>query len=226
MLATLIRFKDKLAILRLFMEETFRLIVLSDDPLARAGLSSLLAALPDTLVVAQGGSDFLTAAIGSELDTTANLIIWDMGWDVSEREDDELLDPGVPLLVLAPDFNAAIVAWRLGCRAILSRQADEEQLVAAVAAVANGLVVLSPSLAEALTKGPVPGEATTSDLTAREMEVLLLLAEGLTNKAIAQRLSISDHTVKFHVNAILNKLDAQSRTDAVVRATRLGLLAL
>jgi len=58
------------------------------------------------------------------------------------------------------------------------------------------------------------------------MEVLAQLAEGLTNKAIARRLSISEHTVKFHVNAILTKLDAQSRTDAVVRATRLGLLAL
>jgi two-component system, NarL family, nitrate/nitrite response regulator NarL len=56
--------------------------------------------------------------------------------------------------------------------------------------------------------------------------VLRLLAEGLTNKAIAQRLEISDHTVKFHVNAILGKLNAQSRTDAVVRATRRGWLSL
>ena len=58
------------------------------------------------------------------------------------------------------------------------------------------------------------------------MEVLTLLAEGLTNKAIAHRLTISEHTVKFHVNAIMGKLDAQSRTDAVVRATRQGLIAL
>jgi DNA-binding NarL/FixJ family response regulator len=58
------------------------------------------------------------------------------------------------------------------------------------------------------------------------LEVLQLLAEGLPNKAIARRLDISDHTVKFHVNAILSKLGAQSRTDAVVRATRLGLILL
>ncbi|MBI1880571.1 MAG: response regulator transcription factor, partial [Chloroflexi bacterium] len=63
-------------------------------------------------------------------------------------------------------------------------------------------------------------------LTPRELEVLQLLAEGLPNKAIARRLDISDHTVKFHVNAILSKLSAQSRTDAVVRATRLGLILL
>jgi DNA-binding NarL/FixJ family response regulator len=64
------------------------------------------------------------------------------------------------------------------------------------------------------------------ELTPRETEVLQLLADGLTNKAIAQRLGISDHTVKFHVNAVLGKLGAQSRTEAVVRATRLGLLHL
>jgi DNA-binding NarL/FixJ family response regulator len=63
-------------------------------------------------------------------------------------------------------------------------------------------------------------------LTPREQEVIQLLAEGLPNKTIADRLHISEHTVKFHVNAILSKLGAQSRTEAVVRATRLGLLLL
>jgi len=63
-------------------------------------------------------------------------------------------------------------------------------------------------------------------LTPRESEVLHLIAEGLPNKQIAQKLSISEHTVKFHVNAILTKLGAQSRTEAVVRATRAGLIAL
>jgi len=63
-------------------------------------------------------------------------------------------------------------------------------------------------------------------LTPREAEVLRLLAEGLANKAIAQRLDISEHTVKFQVNAILRKLDAQSRTEAVIEATRRGLILL
>jgi DNA-binding NarL/FixJ family response regulator len=69
-----------------------------------------------------------------------------------------------------------------------------------------------------------PGLA--EELTPREREVLQLLAEGLANKAIAQQLTISEHTVKFHVNAIMSKLGAQSRTAAVVRATRLGLVVL
>ena len=209
-----------------FMSETLHLIVLADDPLARAGLASLLASLADILIVAQGSSDLLPLAVGGELDAAADLIIWDMGWDSAEREDDEPLEQGIPVIALAPDLNAAAVAWRLKCSAVLSRQADEEQLALAIAAVAGGLVVFSSSLAQSLVRVAGTGDTITGDLTAREMEVLAQLAEGLTNKAIARRLSISEHTVKFHVNAILTKLDAQSRTDAVVRATRLGLLAL
>ena len=68
--------------------------------------------------------------------------------------------------------------------------------------------------------------APIEDLTPRETEVIQLIAEGMTNKAIAQQLDISAHTVKFHVNAIMNKLAAQSRTEAVVRATRMGLISL
>ena len=90
----------------------------------------------------------------------------------------------------------------------------------------SGLHVFSPALAGALRENAADVVPAAVDLTPRESQVLGLLAEGLTNKAIAQRLSISDHTVKFHVNAILGKLNAQSRTDAVVRATRQGLISL
>jgi DNA-binding NarL/FixJ family response regulator len=93
--------------------------------------------------------------------------------------------------------------------------------------VAQGLLIVDPVLAPALLPlrereiEPLP-EA----LTPREVEVLQLLADGRPNKTIALQLGISEHTVKFHVNSILNKLDVQSRTEAVVRATRLGLVIL
>ena len=86
--------------------------------------------------------------------------------------------------------------------------------------------VFDPALALSPAPAHDPALALAEDLTPRETEVLQLLADGLTNKAIAQRLGISDHTVKFHVNAILGKLGAQSRTEAVVRATQHGLLLL
>ena len=93
--------------------------------------------------------------------------------------------------------------------------------------MASGLLVLQPGLDTQLPTDV--GDETSSPaggLTQREMEVLALVAEGLPNKAIASRLEISEHTVKFHVNSILTKLGAQSRTEAVTRATRMGLLLL
>jgi DNA-binding NarL/FixJ family response regulator len=86
---------------------------------------------------------------------------------------------------------------------------------------------VDPSFTEQIPWPPArPDGVPLEELTAREMEVLQLLAEGLPNKSIAQRLDISEHTVKFHVNSILRKLEAQSRTEAVVQATRLGLILL
>jgi DNA-binding NarL/FixJ family response regulator len=99
--------------------------------------------------------------------------------------------------------------------------------MAAMSAVFNGMIVVDPELAGAIM--PATSHAISppaQPLTPRELGVLQLLAEGLPNKAIAHRLDISEHTVKFHVNSILSKLDAQSRTEAVVHATRQGLILL
>ncbi len=93
--------------------------------------------------------------------------------------------------------------------------------------MSQGLVVIDPAFPLAVV--PARGEAAdvaAEELTPREVEVLQLLVEGLPNKQIAQRLSISEHTVKFHVDAILGKLGAHSRTEAVTRAARLGLIIL
>lgn len=115
----------------------------------------------------------------------------------------------------------------------LPRDATTEEIIAAIAAVASGLTALDRSLAlEAMTglaRGRVEAEpvsAINEPLTAREREVLQLLAQGIPNKQIAQRLSISEHTVKFHVSAIMTKLGAASRTEAVTTAARRGLLVL
>ena len=210
------------------MDAPIPLIVLADDPLARAGLAALLSQLPGFAVVAQATTEQLGDAAAGAMDVTAALVVWDVGsgreWLLT-REPDESLAGGIPVLALAADEDAARFAWRAGCRAVLLRDANEERLTAALVAVAAGLVVISPSLIGVLAREDA-AESAAIDLTPREVEVLSLLAEGLTNKAIAHHLTISEHTVKFHVNAIMGKLDAQSRTDAVVRATRQGLIAL
>jgi DNA-binding NarL/FixJ family response regulator len=113
----------------------------------------------------------------------------------------------------------------LGIQGAIRREAKGSQLAAALHALAQGLSVIDPAF--------LPRRASTkrakgllSPLTAREQQVLLLLAEGGSNKEIADRLKISERTAKFHVNAILQKLSADRRTDAVVRAARLGLITL
>jgi len=101
-------------------------------------------------------------------------------------------------------------------------------LLAALQAVARGLAVFEPTLSPVRPTPRASASTPTSPeaLTPREREVLSLLAEGLSNKAIADRLAISEHTAKFHVNAVLSKLGVQRRTEAVVRAARLGLVTL
>ena len=107
---------------------------------------------------------------------------------------------------------------------MLARDVGAAGLQAALTAVAQGMLVLDPELTPVAPHAP-PGDAVEA-LTRRELEVLRLLAEGSPNKAIAYRLDISEHTVKFHVNSIFTKLQAQSRTEAVAIATRLGLILL
>jgi DNA-binding NarL/FixJ family response regulator len=123
----------------------------------------------------------------------------------------------------------ALELLRAGARALLARAADEADIAATLAAARRGLCVLPQGL---LPMSPVDGDvmrapvAGETPLTARELEVLAALADGLSNKAIARRLGISFHTAKFHVGAILAKLDADSRTEAIAKAAQRGLVML
>jgi DNA-binding NarL/FixJ family response regulator len=129
--------------------------------------------------------------------------------------------------MLVPDHLELSEVWFQGLGGVLTRNINIEQLTAALQAIAKGLTIIDPVLLNGLPATRTNLTAPPSEaLTPREMEVLRLLVEGLPNKGIAQQLQISDHTVKFHVNAIMGKLGAQSRTDAVVKATRLGLISL
>jgi DNA-binding NarL/FixJ family response regulator len=114
--------------------------------------------------------------------------------------------------------------------ALLLRDVAAQELAAAVHAVTNGLTVLDPEVATLFARrsarSVAPAAPLDEPLTERELEVLRELALGLPNKAIALRLGISEHTVKYHVGEILGKLDAASRTEAVMLAARRGLLPL
>lgn len=135
---------------------------------------------------------------------------------------------GMPLIVLAADARALAPRFlRAGARAMLGVDADEEQIVAAVMCAFRGLRVMPGSGESEPERSAAPALATAPEpLTARELEILGLLAAGDSNKTIAARLSISVHTVKFHISSILAKLGVASRTEAVALGLRLGIVLL
>jgi DNA-binding NarL/FixJ family response regulator len=147
--------------------------------------------------------------------------------DVLIREEaPELSDSGggVPVVVLA-DETPSQEALRSGVRAVLPHDAPAPQIIAALYAAAAGLAVVPvEDSVPLLPHGPA--QELAEPLTPRETDVLEMLAEGLSNKAIAHGLSISEHTAKFHVNSILAKLNAGTRTEAVMRGIRLGLVKI
>ena len=186
----------------------------------RSGLVSLLGVEAGFVVAGQAR---LPPDPPSALAST-DVLVWDVGERVKSALDGVRVER-TPTVALVRDEDAALELLRAGALAVLLRSADGERLLAALRTVATGLSVFEPSLFRSL----LSTRAAARDgllLTPREAEVLSLMAEGLSNKLIADRLKISDHTAKFHVNAILNKLDAETRTEAVVSAARRGLLML
>lgn len=188
-----------------------RAVVVAGSALDRAGIEALLASDPDIVLDADGSDVIVQVA-----DSTAPEPLAD-----AERDAPVVLvvDEGA-----APDWVRDAV--RSGARAVLPRTATAVELAAAVRAAAAGLVVLEPATAGSILSVSQPPRAADQPLTARELQVLRMLADGLANKNIAYELGISEHTVKFHVAAILSKLNASSRTDAVAIGMRRGYILL
>ena len=186
-----------------------RALVVATDAVARASLISLVAAVPTVTAASAAPAEVVEQWQAQRPD----VVVWDAGGGGDA--------PRVPhLVVLTDDPHQAAQAWGAGACAVLPRGAD---LSTALPAVASGLSVVDPGLVG--RSELVPPEASVS-LTPRERDVLELLAEGRSNDEVAVALGIRTTTVRFHVRALLAKLDAENRTAAVVRSVRLGLLAL
>jgi DNA-binding NarL/FixJ family response regulator len=208
-------------------EDPLRVLVVADDPLVQTSLGVLLREHDEETAVWKFSPD--VDLNGAESAFAPDVILWDTGWEPTFTLNYSPLDErgAAPLVVLLGSDTAASEAIAFGARGILPRDIDAASLHNALLGVRSGLVVMHPSFVPlpGVTRGR--GAALLEDaLTPRELEVIALLAEGLPNKLIASDLGISEHTVKFHVNAILNKLGVHSRTEAVTRAARTGLIAL
>ena len=197
-----------------------RVFVAARSRVVRAGLESVVRA--NASLELAGAIDW--SLIGSIDGAQAGVLLVDAG-DMPTS----FADLSLPVVQLLETSDAAQVnaALRSGIRGVISRDATPDEIEGALHAAAAGLVVVTPDAASALiSPARQPAEALAEPLSARELAVLTLLAEGLSNKLIAHQLEISEHTVKTHVTAILAKLGAASRTDAVSQAIRRGLVML
>src|SRR5438552_19136440 len=204
-----------------------RVLIVSTNPLARGGLAAMLEGMPRVKTVGSGIAAE-AASLAGQLQPDVVLL------DAGEGELEELdaiarlasAQPGLPIVALASDQGALAQALAFGASALLPVGIDAETLAAALLASAKGLATISRRdlailLPEEERIDPLV-KAPTETLTPRELEVLQLMARGLTNRQIARRLQISEHTVKFHAGAVLGKLSARSRAEAVARAIGLG----
>jgi len=208
-----------------------RVLIKAPTPVARAGLESLLRPYPSLQVV--GGYADPPDAFSTVLaDSSPDVIVAQI-----ESSDDPQLQrlleeaaSGTPVIVLAPSPSDEWGAmFRQGLRGALPSNASGDQIAAAIEAAVAGLVVFHASDADHLFEPGAVQESIDSlpeALTAREIEILRSLAEGLGNKEIASRLGISEHTVKFHVASIMGKLGVGNRTEAVISGIRHGLVPI
>jgi DNA-binding NarL/FixJ family response regulator len=187
----------------------------------RAGLESLLRGTGAVEVI---GSVANWGEYSGE-DPDVVLADWENGEDFSVEIADGVPEAAWVVMADEPGLSGVAEALRSGIRAVLSRHSNASQILAAIEAAAAGLVVLQPGDLDGLLVNPQPARLR-EPLTPREVEVLGMLAEGQSNKSIAHRLGISEHTVKFHVTSIMGKLNAGSRTEAVTQGIRQGLIML
>jgi len=202
-----------------------RILVVDDHPVVRDGLRAVLALQPDCEVVgeARNGEEAIARFAGLRPDVAiVDLRLPGVG-GLEAIAAMRRLDAAARIIVLTSyggdsELQQAVDAGALG---VLLKGASGQEVVQAVRQVHRGQPCIAPEVAECLREWK-----SLPALTAREIEVLRLVAEGLRNQQVADRLGVSPNTVKIHVNRILEKLGAQDRTEAVTRALRRGLISL
>lgn len=205
--------------------------VLASTSTARARLEALVAARPGLRLadLSSPTADQAGDPVGAAV--SADVVLIDPGTRPVETYLRALSRTArlPPIMLLGGGVAPAAFArlLRAGVRAILPRDASAQEIAAGIEALAAGLVVLHPSASPASVDKPLHRnlpEGQSAPLTPRELEILGMMAEGIGNRAIGKSLGISTHTVKFHIAAILDKLSARSRTEAVAIGMRRGLL--
>ena len=205
-----------------------RIAVLATSAVRRAWLENIVRSHADFHPAGSFGA--LASLVSFARNTELDVIIIDSD-SIRDLSLGPIPEAAIVLLSEVHDARSIARLLRVGVRAILSRESDPDDVLSAIHAVYDGLVLLNTATAESLAAvyvdQPLEGEDEVSEeITSRETQVLRMLAEGLANKEIAARLGISEHTVKFHISSILDKLGASTRTEAVTLGIRRGLIPI
>jgi DNA-binding NarL/FixJ family response regulator len=208
-----------------------RILLADDHALVRRGLRAVLAGATDVEVVGEAATGREAIALAAEL--TPDVILMDLQMpDLNGIEATRTIlasqpDARILVVTLFQDDDSVFLALRAGARGYVLKDADEDELLSAIRAVAGGAAIFSPSIANRLLtlfSSPRPSVPESfPELTEREREVLELIAQGLPNPRIAHLLSISVKTVGNHVSVIFGKLQVADRSEAIVRARDAGL---
>ena len=210
------------------MTEPTRIVVVDDHPLFRDGVVHSLAAEPDFAVVGQAASG--EEALRLARDLLPDVVLLDIGipgWDgliTAEKITTACPATRIVMLTVVEDEDKLLAAFKAGARGYVLKGVSARELASVVRATAHGEVYVSPSLAAgilvALTRGR-PADPL-EELTERELEILKLVGQGLTNREIGERIHLAEKTIKHYITNILQKLQVRSRVEAALLAARRG----
>jgi DNA-binding NarL/FixJ family response regulator len=211
---------------------SIRVLLADDHRFFRDGVRALLQSVADFEVVGEAVNG--EEAVAKAGDLRPDVILMDLqmpglnGVEATRRILQAQPQTGVIVVTMFEDTDSVLAAMRAGARGYILKDADEEELMRSIRAVASGEALFGPAVAQRLLKyiadvTPRASPATFPELTDREREVLTLIAEGLSNQDIASRMGLSLKTARNHVSNILAKLQVADRREAIARARAAGL---
>lgn len=210
------------------MGEKIKLLIVDDHAVVRSGLKALLFDHDQLDLIGECGSG--EEAVHFCQSTSPDVILMDLvmpGMDGAETTERIVkLNPKIQVIILTsfPEGNLVQKSLKAGAISYLLKNVSGDELIKAILEAAKGQSVLAPEAAKALVEETTKPVAPTFDLTRREVQVLDRMVQGLSNSEMAERLIVSESTIKFHVSNIISKLEASSRTEAVAIALRHGLV--